>query len=184
MYTVGRLARKFGLSRSTLLYYDRIGLLKPSQGGKGEYRHYSAADAERLSQICQYRQAGLPLRDIKRVLDSPDTTLTPILERRLEELNREIEGLREQQRFIVGLLRNSRLFENIGVMNRATWTSLLAASGFSEDDMWRWHIAFEHQAPESHEAFLRFLCIPEDEIQAIRSFAAVVEPNPDNPPTP
>ena len=172
MYTVGRLARKYGLSRSTLLYYDRIGLLKPSQGGKGEYRHYTAADADRLSQICQYRQAGISLQDIKRILDSSDTTLIPILERRLEELNLEIEGLREQQRVIVGLLKNSDLFENIGVMNRTTWTSLLAASGFSEDDMWRWHVAFERQAPEKHEAFLRFLCIPKDEIKALRTWAA------------
>ena len=28
MISVGRLARKFGLSRTTLLYYDRIGLLR------------------------------------------------------------------------------------------------------------------------------------------------------------
>jgi DNA-binding transcriptional MerR regulator len=184
MYTVGRLAKKFGLSRSTLLYYDRIGLLKPSQGGKGEYRHYSDKDAERLAQICQYRRTGLKLQDIKRILDSPDTTLTPVLEERLEELNLEIEGLREQQRIIVGLLKNSRLFESIGVMNRATWTSLLAASGFSDDDMWRWHVAFERHAPEKHHAFLRFLCIPEDEIEALRSWAANAEPGTEKPAMP
>ena len=30
MLTVGVLARRFGLARSTLLYYDRSGLLRPS----------------------------------------------------------------------------------------------------------------------------------------------------------
>lgn len=29
MYTVGELAKLFGLSRSALLYYDEIGLLSP-----------------------------------------------------------------------------------------------------------------------------------------------------------
>ncbi len=28
--TVGQLARRSGLSRATLLYYDRLGLLRPS----------------------------------------------------------------------------------------------------------------------------------------------------------
>jgi len=39
--TVGRLARRFGLSRSALLYYHRIGLLVPSMGGDGRYRRYT-----------------------------------------------------------------------------------------------------------------------------------------------
>ena len=46
--TVGRLAKRFGLSRSTLLYYDRLGLLCPSGRSGGDYRLYEDADAQRL----------------------------------------------------------------------------------------------------------------------------------------
>ena len=95
MFTIGRLAKQYGLSRSTLLYYDSIGLFKPTSRGNGEYRLYSRADAERLEQIRTYRKAGLKLKDIKLILDAPDNDLTAILENRLEELNREIEALRE-----------------------------------------------------------------------------------------
>ena len=52
MYTIGKLAKKFDLSRSTLLYYDSIGLLKPSSRTESEYRQYSEDDAARLEQIC------------------------------------------------------------------------------------------------------------------------------------
>ena len=48
MYTVGHLARSFGLSRSTLLYYDSIGLCKPSGRSAANYRTYTEKDRERL----------------------------------------------------------------------------------------------------------------------------------------
>ena len=173
MYTVGRLAKKFNLSRSTLLYYDSIGLLTPARRGSGEYRQYSENEADRLAAICQYREAGLSLKDIKRVLDSSGGDLKTVLERRLSELNDDIGRLRRQQQVIVGLLKNDRLDDRIGVMNRQTWTDLLEASGFSEEDMINWHVEFERHAPDKHQAFLEFLCIPEDEIEAIRSFVRV-----------
>lgn len=44
MVTVGVLARRFGLARSTLLYYDRLGLLRPSSRSRAGYRSYSPAD--------------------------------------------------------------------------------------------------------------------------------------------
>lgn len=175
MYTIGRLAKKFGLSRSTLLYYDSIGLLKPSSRSEGSYRQYSEKDARRLDQICMYRRAGLALKDIARVLDSPEHSLVSVLERRLDDLNQDITRLREQQRFILGLLQNRTLFDRIGVMNVQTWTSLLHACGFSQEDMLRRHVEFERQAPEKHRQFLEFLCIPDSEISVIRSWAGSYE---------
>lgn len=171
MHTVGRLAKKFGLSRTALLYYDRIGLLSPSGRSPAGYRLYSDGDAAKLEQINTYRAAGLSLEDIKRILDAPETDLASILERRLLELNGEIEDLRAQQRLIVGLLKSDHLRDQVGVMNRQTWVSLLSASGFSAEDMRQWHVAFERHAPDRHKKFLEFLCFSDAEIQAIRSWA-------------
>ncbi len=172
MYTIGRLAKKYQLSRSTLLYYDSIGLLKPRGRSRNNYRHYSAEDDKRLEQICLYRQAGLPLTDIGNILDSPEHNLTTVLERRLDELNDDIHRLRGQQRFIIGLLKNNQLFERYEVMSKETWVALLAASGFSEEDMSRWHMEFERFAPEKHHQFLEFLGMSQKEIQDLREWAA------------
>lgn len=172
MYTIGRLARKFKLSRSTLLYYDAIGLLRPAGRSKGEYRRYSEEDARRLERVCLYRRAGVPLKDIMTLLDNPQERRTSVLENRLEQLNEQIKKLRDQQRLIVELLQDARALERIGPMNRSTWVSLLSASGFTEEDMFRWHIAFESRSPGKHHEFLEFLCIPDREIAAIRSWAA------------
>jgi len=172
MYTIGRLARKFKLSRSTLLYYDSIGLLKPAGRSKGEYRRYSEEDARRLERVCLYRRVGVPLKEILTLLDNPEEHRTSILENRLRELSEQIRMLRHQQRLIVELLQDARALERIAPMNRATWVALLSASGFTEEDMRRWHIAFESRSPGKHRDFLEFLCIPDEEIAAIRSWAA------------
>lgn len=172
MYTIGRLARKHHLSRSTLLYYDSIGLLRPSARSESNYRYYTAQDAARLEQICVYRRAGLPLKEIKRILDAPQNELTEALENRLSDLNEEVARLREQQRFILGILQSDRYYGRIEVMNRDTWVSLLEAAGFSQEEMLRWHVQFERMAPDKHRRFLEFLCLPEEEIERIRSLAA------------
>lgn len=79
-YRISQLARMFGLSRSTLLYYDRIGLLRPSGRSRTNYRVYSNADRQRLEQICRYRRTGMSLETIAAVLAAPRKKTVKALE--------------------------------------------------------------------------------------------------------
>ncbi len=176
MVTVGRLAKRFGLSRSTLLYYDSIGLLSPSGRSQSDYREYSDQDSERLAQICRYRGMGLSLEQIGRILDEPETELSTVLEARLAELDEEVQRLSAQKQVIAGLLDNDRVLRHSGVMTKAIWVDLLASSGFSPEDMRQWHAHFEAQAPEKHQTFLEFLGIEAPEIEAIRRAAKDASP--------
>ena len=108
-YTVGVLARSVGLARSTLLYYDRIGLLPPSRRSATRYRLYGEEARERLEAICTYRRVGLGLAEIRTLLEARGGRTVALLTSRLERLNAEIAGLREQQRVIVRLLENRTL---------------------------------------------------------------------------
>jgi Predicted transcriptional regulators len=173
MYTVGRLARRHGLSRSTLLYYDRIGLFSPSARAHGEYRRYSAEDDARLERICQYRKAGLSLADIALIMsDTGGAGVRAVLEGRLTELSDEMAALRDQQTLVAGLLGRPDLLAGRDGLDKATWVALLRDAGFSEPEMERWHARFERTAPQRHETFLRHLRIPDDEIASIRARAA------------
>lgn len=176
MATISALARRFHLSRSTLLYYDRIGLLRPGGRTAKAYRHYGDAETARLEQICTYRRAGVPLKEIRRLLDGPPQAATPLLERRLQELEQDIRRLRDQQRLIAGLLQNPALLEGLQAMDKATWVSLLRASGFTEADMDRWHMAFEAADPERHRRFLTFLGLAKAEVARIRAWSAAGDP--------
>lgn len=171
MATITRLARRFGLSRTALLYYDRIGLLRARARTRSGYRIYSGEDEQRLEQICRLRKAGLKLVDVRRVLDGPDDALTQALEARLQELNHEVERLRDQQRFILGLLRSAPPRAPLQTMSPAVWKSLLAAAGFTEADLRAWHAAFERSSPDQHQRFLEHLRIPRAEIAAVRARA-------------
>jgi len=168
--TISNLAKRFGLSRSTLLYYDSKKLLSPSGHEKGDYRIYGEDEVKRLEKICMYRNAGLSLKAIKKILDIPDTNFTTILSSRFEELNREMSKLQEQQRIIAGLLQNTSLLKQ-KKMTKQLWTSILRASGLSEPEMRNWHIIFEREAPEQHKAFLKYLQIPDTDIEIIKSWA-------------
>ena len=168
MLTVSQLAQRCGLSRSTLLYYESIGLLKPAPRTGGNYRSYGKADLRRLQQICVYRDAGLKLEDIRGILVRPENDASAVLQRRLLELSAEVEKLRGHQRAILKLLKHKNSLRRTEMISKQKWTSIMQAAGFTQADMQRWHAEFERSAPEEHQEFLEFLHIPKDEIRSIR----------------
>lgn len=172
MLTVSKLAQSCGLSRSTLLYYESIGLLKPAARSTANYRGYGEKDLRRLRQICVYRDAGLRLEDILQILDRPETDAAAVLKRRLFELNAEIEKLRDHQRAILKLIQSDQSLWRTNVITKDKLVSIMRAAGMSEADMNRFHTEFERNAPEEHQEFLEFLHIPAGEIRKIRELSA------------
>jgi len=169
---ISALAKGAGLSRSTLLYYDRLGLLKPRHRSRANYRLYTAGDAARLKQICMYRQMGVPLKEIRNLLkESNGGAAVDILRRRLSTLGREIETLREQQRCVANILKQQVLHEEMQMVNKERWVEIMRAAGLTEKDMHNWHIQFEKMEPEAHQEFLQSLGINPGEIKRIREWA-------------
>jgi DNA-binding transcriptional MerR regulator len=169
--TVTNLARRCGLARSTILYYERMGLLKPARRSAGNYRIYGENDFQRLRQICIYRGAGLKVSDIRSILHEPRGDAAAVLHRRLVELSGEIERLRDHQRAIASLLKDTDQLRRLRVVTKDKWVEVMRAAGFSETDMRRWHAQFEKSAPQEHQEFLEFLHLPAQEIQSIREWS-------------
>lgn len=171
MITVTKLARRCGVSRTALLYYESIGLMPPPQRSVGNYRCYSEADAERLMAIRAYRKAGLALEDIDAILktqfDRRGGDASKVLKRRLSELDAEIDALRGHQQAILKLLGHQAL-RKAKMITKEKWVSIMTSCGFSKEQMHSWHTEFERSAPDEHQEFLEFLHIPTDEIKTIR----------------
>ena len=171
MLTVTKLARRCGVSRTALLYYESIGLMPPPQRSGGNYRYYSEADAQQLLQIRAYRNAGLTLEDIHTILTTHSSRrgsdASRVLKRRLVELDTEIDALRAHQRAILQLLGHKAL-RKAEMITKDKWVSIMKSCGFSNEQMHRWHAEFERSAPEEHQEFLEFLHIPAQEIKTIR----------------
>jgi DNA-binding transcriptional MerR regulator len=169
MLTVTQLARKFDISRATVLYYEREGLLSPAYRSDNGYRWYGEAEIERLNNIVAYRSYGIPVSSIGELLDRKEgMSQADILRDHFNELEKEINLLRKQQQAIVALLREPKLLEE-NMVTKDRWVEIMRASGFDDKAMTTWHQKFEEMEPEEHQKFLESLGIEENEIKQIRS---------------
>ncbi|WP_413662048.1 MerR family transcriptional regulator [Microbulbifer sp. ZKSA004] len=172
MLTVTELARHCGISRATILYYEREGILAPTRRSDNGYRWYGQNETRRLEAIVAYRSYGLSLNDIKRLLDGQNTSSqSRILEDHFYQLESEIHKLKEQQRAIVALLKEPSLLKD-QMVTKNRWVEIMRAAGFDEDSMLAWHHKFEEMEPEQHQRFLESLGMKPEEIKSTRGFKA------------
>jgi DNA-binding transcriptional MerR regulator len=105
-YQVQEFAELAGVTVRTLHHYDRLALLRPRRTDSG-YRKYGIHDLERLEQIVALKFLGLPLKQIKRLLDRDTRELCDVLpsqRRALEEkrqrLDQAIGAIRDAERLL------------------------------------------------------------------------------------
>lgn len=168
MYTVKHLCKEYHLSRSTLLYYDSIGLLKPTDRTQSRYRLYSDRDRSRLGRICTYREAGIHLEQIKEILYTDSLKEDQILTDKLQELNREIRELRFRQKLIIELLKLQNRPEAKLVLDPEVFADVLNSMGFDDASKEIFHNQFEMCSPQSHQFFLELLGLEDEDIRKIR----------------
>ncbi|MCI8832110.1 MAG: MerR family transcriptional regulator [Lachnospiraceae bacterium] len=63
-----------GITNQNIRYYEKQGLLAPARRAENSYREYSQEDIRRLKLIKLFRKLGMPIGDIKRLLNG-ETTL-------------------------------------------------------------------------------------------------------------
>lgn len=91
--TVHEVSQLTGVSIRTLHYYDKIDLLHPAGKTESGYRLYEESDLERLQQILLFRELQFPLKDIKKILSSPDFDRNRALEQQIQLLELQKEHL-------------------------------------------------------------------------------------------
>ncbi len=105
-YTVGEVGSLTGVTRKTLFYYDRTGLLSPSdRRGPQNHKVYDAEALERLGRIQRFRAAGLRIEEVKLALNAQDEEMTALLEKVYARLLREKEEKKEQISSLLELYR-------------------------------------------------------------------------------
>ena len=108
MLTVKKVSEIAGISVRTLQYYDKIGLLTPSQRSESGYRLYSESDLSTLKQILLFRELDFPLSDIKNIMQSPGFD-------RKKALDRQIELLEIRREHLDNLITFARGIKMLGV---------------------------------------------------------------------
>lgn len=168
MYSVSQLAKLCGVSRTTILYYEKKGLLKPSNRSENGYRWYGDEKVILLKSILTYRSYGLPVSQLKDIIDHGDDAVREkILRKQFEALEHEINELRNQQKAIIKILQQPTLTE-IPMVTKDRWVEIMRSAGLTEEHMVNWHRKFEAMEPEEHQKFLESLGIEQEEIYKIR----------------
>ena len=89
LVSIGHFSKTTGLSRSTLRFYDEVGLLRPALvDPETGYRYYKRGQTVQAEQIRLLRALEVPLNDIQRVFDAKSpATLQALIQhqRRLVE---------------------------------------------------------------------------------------------------
>ena len=121
MYRISELADKVGISRTAILYYEKMNLIKGERLNNG-YRVYSDLDLQRIRLVMQLHQGGLTLKECKVCIEGKVNR--EMIERRLQKLDKEIEQKQQSRNFL--------------------------ASMFGGEGETSWHEAAIKQAPEAY----------------------------------
>ena len=89
-WKVGELASRTGISVRALHHYDQIGLLSPSLRTPSGHRLYQQADIARLQQIQSLRLMGIPLEEVKQLLDGAAISPREVIDLHLARLHEQI----------------------------------------------------------------------------------------------
>jgi DNA-binding transcriptional MerR regulator len=134
MFKVSEFAAKAGVTVRTLHHYDRLGLLRPGGRSVAGYRLYGERELARLQQITTLKFIGLPLRQIKDLLDRGELDLAAtlrlqrgLLAEKYQQISRAIQAIDEAERAMQSSLRPDwaalkKIIEVMEMDNAMDWT--------------------------------------------------------------
>ena len=143
MMTVHKVSKLSGVSIRTLQYYDKIGLLPPTEYTDAGYRLYDDKALETLQQILLFRELEFPLKDIKKIISNPDFDRSKALAQQIELLKLKKEHIENLIDLAVGIKAmgvreltfdafDTRKIDEYAAQAKASWGQTPAYKEFEE----------------------------------------------------
>ena len=113
---ITEMATLHGISRQTLIHYDKIGLLEPAYVSESGYRYYSVYQIPRLREICFLKETGVPLSEIRSYMEHRSVEgMQTLLSTRKEEIDQQMAELARQRSY---LQQRKEIFSHIDTKRR------------------------------------------------------------------
>ena len=90
--TIKEVEQLLEISRATVRFYEKEGLVNPSREGNG-YRDYSAEDVEKLRKIVILRKIGMSIEDINDIFDGAKS-INEVLDANIIKLKNQMNELK------------------------------------------------------------------------------------------
>lgn len=108
----GEFISKSKITRDTLRYYNKLGLLIPKINPSNGYKEYSDEDIQMIGFIKGAQSIGFSLKDIKDLADQMKSdkckhkSLLPFLRTRLDEVEEKIKALQKIKKHLKFLIED------------------------------------------------------------------------------
>lgn len=115
-YKIGEISEIYDMSRDSLMYYEKLGIIKPTRDENG-YRLYSISDIWRLNLIKELKSLGFSFKMIKEYLENRDLNSTnnllkdgiTLLDDQILKLLKQKENMRKRMESIENTTKSSNL---------------------------------------------------------------------------
>lgn len=158
MLTIGQLAAYAGVTVRAVRHYHQIGLLPEPERDASGYRRYGATAVVSLIKIRTLADAGVPLSQIRQMLEADASTFAEAVQRIDSHLRDEIERLETSRKQIAQLAAGDSLTlppEVISYLDRLREIGASERMVEGERDGWilvaaRWPEHIREWMPEKH----------------------------------
>ncbi|MFC4653137.1 MerR family transcriptional regulator [Lactococcus nasutitermitis] len=98
---ISKIAESLGISAPTLRFYEQKGLYKAPRTHSG-IRTFDDETLRQIYSIVQYRKAGVPVDDVKKIVDTPEAREIHlnILKENQQKIQMQIEELQQTLDFL------------------------------------------------------------------------------------
>lgn len=92
-YNISEVANIFGITTNKIRFYEKKGLLSPLRDNENKYRVFDDTDILKIQSILLYRDIGMPIKDIKSVIEGNGNECFKYVNNQWEIINNEINRL-------------------------------------------------------------------------------------------
>ena len=111
-YSSKEFAVKASVTKKTLRHYSKLKLLSPSTIDDNGYWYYNDADLKTMELIQSLKLIGLSLTEIKKNLDSDFNELLPLIDEKIQHIDRQKEDLDTAKRLLTRIKNKKTLKTN------------------------------------------------------------------------
>lgn len=164
-YKPSQLLKYLGITRDTLRFYERKGLIRPLKSQLNSYRSYDILDIYRVMTIDYYKKRGLSIQQIHEVVEAKEETKGSILGDYLCIKKKELQkSIAQQQRILNNLIETENFLKDMNkevgkfsIRKMPVYKVREEISDFIAVEEYENRLAIETEGPDIFSQMMRYI---------------------------
>lgn len=131
---ISEIETKLGLTKKSIRYYEKEGLLNPKRNTQNDYRNYNEENIATLRLIKFLRNLNVPIHDIKK-LKNGELTMQDCMQERIKKITEEEKNYHMIKNMCYELAKCENKFDQIDINKYSEVMNVLNKKGFTMKDV-------------------------------------------------